>query len=41
MEILGKNISRQSIDMTDVKHYTYRISLQYIVVIVFEIQDYV
>lgn len=41
MEILGKNIFRVCIDMTEVKHYTYRTSLQYVVAKMFEIQYYV
>lgn len=37
----GKNIFITHIDTAGVKHYTYRTSLQYIVVNVFGIQHYV
>ena len=41
MAILGKFIFMPCIDMTEIKHYTYRTSLQYVVAKMFEIQYYV
>lgn len=41
MANLGKFIFMPCIDMTEVKHYTYRTSLQYVVAKMFEIQYYV